>query len=470
MTKNYLRLLLFIVSFVLLPISIQAQAISIERINTEKEANNGTFKAQIDFISESANLIISENGGETIQAPKERSGKYVYTCICDVNDTNKFGFIVGVQGGAVKENALVYIEEGQLLEYEVKVIELPVTIEDIKSINDRMVVPIENTAKIFVTSNYNNLVIESNTGEIVEGPVTNESNTFGYTVTFNLSTPESKEQSRSLIFKAGKEIQEYDLGVLQPKSGKEIAVIVVNEGCYISNMNHITQCFRQGLYYEAYTTYKELLGGDICPNMDSPTAEDNKELEKMKRLAAAHQLSDKYFNMAEKFVSASRWDSAMYYHGEALKYRNLILKSNSSDPYCLEYNKRYDFFKASVPRIVSGRIVDNAKMNSRGENLPLAGVYIVLTEHKRSSKKVNGIEVPSAGKEIGEPQLMGESDSTGNFTVYIPRNTKDTVYQLNFTADKESMGKKSYGFEYVPKDVDKEDKLVIRINPKNVNK
>lgn len=468
--SKYRKFLFFMVLFLFVTAAGSAQVISIEALNTGKQADNGAYKAQIDFISESSNLIIEENGGETVQSPKKRSdGKFVYTCICDVNDTNKFGFNIGVQGGAVKETLSVYIEEKQLLEYAIDVVEIPVSISNITVTNDKMVVPIDNTAKVFITSNYNNLLIESSTGEKAEGPVLNDANTSEYTVIFDLSTPASKEVKRSLTFTAGKTSQVFDLGVLQPKSGKEIAVIILNEACYAHNMNYIRQCFLNGLYYDAYMTYQKLLEENLCPEKPANTKEELAEMANMKRLAAAYQLANKHYATAEKFQAENQWDSAMYYHGEAHKYRNLILKSNPSDSYCLEYNKRYDFFKAEVPRVVSGRILNNARMNAKGENIPVEGAYIIVTEHKRDSKKINNVQVPAAGKETGTPQLVGRSDNEGNFSVSVPRNTKDTVYMLNFTADQESMGKKSYGFQYLPKDTDVERNVVVKITPKSLN-
>jgi len=468
---KYLKISVFIVSILFaLGSRALAQEIMVKPLNTGKEAHAGAFRAQVDIISESPNLIIEENGGETVQPPQQRSdGKYVYTCVCDVNDTNKFGFNIAVQGGATKRTLLVYIEENQLLEYEVDVEEIPVSFGGINVVNDRIVVPIENTAKVFITSNYNNLQVQSDTGEKTEGPVLNETNTFEYTIIYDLSTSESREMERSLTFTAGKASQQFNLGALQPKSGREIAVIVLSEACYIHNKNYIQECFLNGLYREAYETYRKLLEEDLCPDKPADTASDEKEMALMKRLAAAHIMSNQHFIKAEKFEEQNRLDSAMYYHGEAHKYRNLILKSNSADPYCLEYNKRYDFFKAGVPRIVSGRTVDNARMNAQGENIPINGAYVILTEHKRDSKKVNGIQVPAAGRETDVPQLIGQSDANGNFSVSVPRNTKDTVYQLNFTADEESMGKKSYGYKYLPKDADVETNVIVKLTPKSLN-
>lgn len=191
----------------------------------------------------------------------------------------------------------------------------------------------------------------------------------------------------------------------------------------------------------------------------------------MHLLAAAFLKAKSSYEKASGFESEGQQDSCMFYHQEAYKYRNFILKRNPSDPYCLEYNRLYEKFKDNAPRVVSGRVVDNARMDANNRNLPIEGVYIVQSVHRRDTKEINKVSVPWYGNEIDESrrELLGKTDADGNFTVHVKRNTRNEIYVLNFTAN-ENFTDKSYKFIYMPKDADVEKNLNIKISPKGLNK
>jgi len=444
-----------------------AQSITITPLDLTKSYNGNPNTACVEFISKNPNLVIDENNGEAVQSPQKRpDGLYVYTCICDVTDTNKFGFNISAKGKVDKQILKVYIEDKQYFQYQIDV----AGDISVKLLNDMLVIPVENTARAIITSNNDKLKIESLTKEKVEGPELTANNTFQYTVSFDVTTPESRDVDRSLTFSTGtSEDVKYDLGQLSPKKGLEISVIVLVTSCYDQIVNYAKNSFLNGNYKEAYETYRKALADNSCPDKPQDLTEDKAKMELYRKLTIAIQNADVLYKKAEQFGNTQQ-DSALYYQGEAKKFRNYIRKENPSDPYCLEYERYYNDFIQKMGRQISGRVVHNTMMDLQGHNLPIKDVYIILTEHKRETKNINDVQVPQAGKETGNPKVLGQTDANGNFTVYVPYNTKDTIYQLNFTADKEAMmNKTSYRFEYLPKDVDKETNLIVKLTPKNLN-
>jgi hypothetical protein len=459
------KILLLIAALFSFQSLINAQSITITPIDLTRQYDGTGNTARIDFVSLSPNLLIEENAGTPVLAPQKREdGKYVYTCICDVNDTNKFIFNITEKGSVDKvEWQVKRITKNQYFEYEIEVVGI-----EVKILNNFQVVPVANTARAFITSNSNHLEIESLTGEKAEGPVLNANNSFDYTVSFDLTTPESRNIPRSLKFKVDASMASIDLGTLSPKQGVDIAVIVLASSCYPQIINHARQSFLSGNYKEAYDTYQQALQDTSCPDKPQDTSEDSRKMEEQRKLAISIQNGDALFKKAEGFVAQNQIDSAMYYHAEARKFRNFILKANPGDDHVLAQENQYQAFKQRAGRQVSGRVLNNALMDMQGNNLPIEGAYVVLTTHKRDSKKVNGVDVPKAGDEKGKSQLLGQSDAQGNFTVFVPRNTKDTLYQLNFTVDETAIGK-SYGFQYLPKDADLETNVIVKLTPKKLN-
>lgn len=439
-----------------------------------KTFEGGEYEARIDFISNSPELFIEENNGTPGKPCEQRAdGKYIYTFICDVADTNKFGFIISLKGSASSQNLTVVLQEKEHREYQVETEDIPASISEVKIDNMQVVVPKENTAMATITSQYPKLVIRSVTGETAEGPVYNEEKKqFIYTVTFDLSDPAARDIKRVLKLSVNNnDFVEQDLGQLSPKQGVDISVIVIQESCYRSKISQANNCFLNGAYLEAWNIYKKIVETDECPDKPQNLSDDKTKLKEMHLLAAAFLKAKSSYEKASGFESEGQQDSCMFYHQEAYKYRNFILKRNPSDPYCLEYNRLYEKFKDNAQRVVSGRVVDNARMDANNRNLPIEGVYIVQSVHRRDTKEINKVSVPWYGNEIDESrrELLGKTDADGNFTVHVKRNTRNEIYVLNFTAD-ENFTDKSYKFIYMPKDADVEKNLNIKISPKGLNK
>lgn len=439
----------------------------------DKTCDSGEHTARVDFISTNADLLIDENGGTPGEPVQKRGdGKYIYTFLCDVMDTNKFKFNVSVQGVTGTQSVAVFIKEGEFREYGVEVEEISASIGEINVSEQPIVVPKENTAMAIVTSIYPKLYIESVTGEKTEGPNYDEvKRQFTYTVSFDLSSEESRSKVRSLRISANnKDFLTQDLGALSPKQGVDIAVLVIQESCYQQQINMAKNCFLNGAYKDAWQIYKQIVETDQCPDKPSDLAGDKENMTKMHRLAAALIKAHNYYVKAERFQANGEIDSCMYYQAESYKYRNYILKSNASDPYCLEYNRKFDLFKETIPRMVSGKVVDNSRMDRYNRNLPIKDVYIVLSVHERDYKNVNGVKVPAYGKEIDKNlrEYLGKTDEKGLFKVPVKRNTKDEIYVLNFSAD-ENFTKASHEYKYMPKDVDVEADVVVKISPKSLN-
>ncbi|MDR3268183.1 MAG: hypothetical protein LBT83_03855 [Tannerella sp.] len=468
-TKVYVAGLLLLIA-----IPFYGQDIKVTPTDLTKTYQGPKNEAQVDFVSAHPALKFRENNGEETQAPQKREdGKYVYTCICHVENRNKFVFNIIVQGATAEMSLQVYIEEHQHYIYNIDVAEIHATLGDIKMVKPNVIIPTENTSIVTVTTDYNKLIVESITGEKVDGPKLNNNGAVIYEFTFNLSTPESRQIQRGLKFSAdGIDFKTFDLGTLSPKGGKEIAVVVLQSSCYQSNINRAQQSFINGLYAEAYYIYKKIIETDECEDKPSDLSEDKKRLEKMNDLGKVLQHARKCYEKAESFKNDGVMDSCRYYHDEAYKYRNYILKNNSSDAYCLEYNRIYQTFirqEALRTVTVSGKTVNNVRMDVNGNHLPVEGVYIVLSAHKRDTKKVNGVEVPSPGDEIeGERRVLGQSAADGSFSVFVPRNNKKTIYVLHFTADK-NFSPKSYSIDFTPKDDKNTKDLIIKLTPKKLN-
>lgn len=463
-----------------IPYTLWGQSIKVsQESKNEKGCTTYEMKARVIFISPNADLLIDENNGTPMESKTTRlDGQYEYRFICDVTDTNKFKFNIALTGSTSTASVTMFIEEGNELLYTVNVEEVPANISEVKVDPNMLIYPVENKAKATVITTYPKLIVQSGTNESIEGPTYNEeTKQFSYTAIFDLTEPASRSTPRTLKLSAnGKDFVTQELGVLSPKQAVDIAVIVIQESCYQHNISLAQNYFLNGAYKEAYDIYYNLLNTDECTDKPANTEELEEDLKTMKRLTNAYRLSSNLYNKAEKFDKAGEMDSAMYYHGEAYKYRNYILKRNPSDPYCLEYNSKYEQFKLLFPRIVSGKVVDISRMDLNGNNIPLKDVYIVLSEHERDTKKINGIHVPWYGEKVkgSSLELLGKTDEDGKFEVFVKKNRKKSVFVLNFTMDdnpdvnnkKEFRSKK---FIYMPKDVDVEKNLFIKMSPKGLN-
>jgi hypothetical protein len=464
---NIVKMILTLPVLIMVAGSVNAQKIiDVKKIEgTEVKTFAGEpAQGRVDFISESRELKFSENNNEIIRPPQLREdGKYVYTCICDLNDKNKLGINISLLGNVSTQLVSVYIEEGQWLEYNVLIKE---TIR-LQPLETTPFTSIPDSAIVKITSAYNGLIVESTTGETA-APVVNDNQTFDYQLKFYVGTPQSREIERVLLISTSKENKplSYPLGQLTPKQVVEIVAIVLD--CYETQSNIVRQHFMNGNYDAAYSAQKKLVETDDCKDKPTDITEDRKKLAMLKKLANAFRVAGRSYDKAEAFYENNRLDSAMHYHGDAYTYRNLILRDNPSDPYCLEYNRKYDNFVKSLGRILSGKIVNAVRLDMQENALPVESAYIILSEHKKVIK--DGRPVPGDEKEEAR-KIIGESAADGTFMVAIPRNTQTTVYQLNIVTDRADWNNvKSKPYTYFPKDVDAEKNLIIKITPKSVNK
>ncbi|MDR1130283.1 MAG: hypothetical protein LBK96_04815 [Prevotellaceae bacterium] len=467
-SKNTVKTILLAASIWLASSVAEAQVIEIEPVAGEKTFAGQPAQARVDFISRSSDLKFKENAGETVQSPQQRDDSlYVYTCICDVNDKNKFGFNISLSGMVTPQFQSVYIEEGQLLEYNVFVRNIRVRVT-----NDHAVIREENTSLVTLTSASNSLKVESPTAAKVVGPVLNDNQTYDYKVYFELSAPENREREHKLKIFSGDDEAPYEhlLGRLAPKQGIDIAVIVIGRNCYDNQIALAQQHFRNGVYHEARDVYKKLVETNDCSSKPIDLSDEQKKIMQMDSLYRYFLLARHQYNRALDFRKNGLIDSCMHCQAEAFTWRNLILKHNPADPYCLEHNREYYKFVESIGRIVSGKILDNTRMDMQGNNLPVPNTYIVLCTHENKLKKINGVEMPGPGKEKKElRKLLGQTSVDGSFKVSVPRNTAESIYRLIFVASREDYGIASDDFDYVPTDNDVISDLKIRINPKGLN-
>ncbi|NDV65262.1 hypothetical protein [Bacteroides sp. 224] len=450
--------------------SLFAQNMNVTVGKQEEVYKGSKYKARVDFISNSPALIIDENNGEKIEAPVKKDGKYIYTCICDTRDANKFGFNISLKGSTAKRDVAVFLEEGNWMEYLVDVDNSSVQIRVDKD-ESLTVVPIENTAKVIISCKDEKLKVKGNHGEPVKGPVKNEVGTFTYEVIYDLSNPEDRALERivQLSVPGMNRPIDYKVEGLGPKVGIELAVLVIKESCYLDQVSQAQNYTLKGNYLGAYHIYKNLLEGDLCDDKPKdPTADEKKKAE-LEYLAKVLIKAQQEYTKAETFQAQGEWQDARKHHEEAHKCRRVILKSNPSDVYCLEYNRKYDAFQAIAPRTVEGIICDKTRMDVNNKHLPLANAFIVLQAHERDTKTVGGIKVPAAGKVIkGQEKLLGQSDEQGHFSVSVPHNTNEIIYKICFTTS-EGFKSSVYGFEYMPTDQKYTGGLKVLIAPKRIN-
>ena len=428
--------------------------------------------AKVEFISNSADLVIVENNGETVTGPEAVNSQYIYSCKCNVLDTNVFGFVVSVKGGTDTQQINAWIEEGQYFQYLVDVEDIPMSISEIKTTNQMQVVPVENTGKVTVSCKSNQLNIKSNTGESVIGPTLNSLGIFEYVINYDLTNQDSRTINRELIFSVGNsEEQVYTIGNISPKQGIEVAVVVIQESCFRHQLNYANSYFLNGMYKESYYAYKEAME---CSDKPNDVSSYDLKIKNVRKMAGAVIKINEYYDKAVEFHKSGSdipelMDSCMYYFNTALKYSNVILKENPQDPTSLNFKKKYSDFQNYLPREVSGSVLDNVKMDINGKHFPIKGVYILLKCFENETKKVKGQTVTVKGKEIKEKRItLGETDSQGNFKVKVPRNHNNMSYYLCFVED--GYFDNSNVTEYRPTDADIQKNLIIKITPKNINK
>jgi hypothetical protein len=477
---------------------LYGQDIRVTPIDTtafEGQAN----RARVDFISSAANLKITESNGETVEAPLQQDDNmYVYTCICDVKNTNRLKFSITVPGAEARVTQEIYIEEHQRIACLVDV-EIYALLDKIEVIHDRKISEAgENISRITLTTDYNKLTIISNTGEEVKGPQLDANGVVIYTIDFDLTTTESRSVQRGLRISAdrGSNFKEYDLGTLFPPFGKEIAVIVIRNSCYQFNVDLAEKYFKEGHYREAALIYKKLITTDECDDKPSDLSNAQKRLTNMGRAVIRRKNVEDYWRKAEECELLGKMDSFLYYHGEAYKLRNLMLQFNSIDPYCLKYNQLY-LEKMKEYRVIAGWLFYSNKLDMQRNPLPLGDWDILLTTHEMIEERkggINGRVTIRPGKLIrgkdGETfKTAGRSAADGSFSVRIPHNQPETkdqkgiIYVLWFSESAKTDGSQTRAFfqgliermyggvgdadiSYVPKDTPMETGLVLKIHVK----
>ena len=276
--------------------SLSAQ-ITVSLQDKTKTYEGNEYEARVDFISENENLRITEYAGNPVNAPQPTSdGRFVYTCICYVADDNNLTFSVGEQGSAETTQQPVYIEEGQYFTYLVEVEGRKMSIEDIR-LTESPVVPESNTAKVFVSSEYDKLFITSSSGEPVEGPVMTDNGVWRYTITYDMSSPESREIERSIKVAASKKDEpvEFLIGKLQPKSGRDVLVIVMEESCFDYNVRIAKKFHAECAYKEAFLAYKEAFQ---CETKPEDTKAEYQQMRLVNGLARLRIMEQKYWDRA----------------------------------------------------------------------------------------------------------------------------------------------------------------------------
>lgn len=454
--------------FMMMAIAVGAQEIVVTPTHLDKKFAGGKYEAKVEFLTNSNQLVIAENSGTSVTGPSELgNGKFLYSAICNVADDNNFTFTFAEKGTTSQQELTLYIEEGQSYEYEITVEQPPLTIDEIKLVDARQVVPKENTAAITITCESDKLVVKSKTGEPVAGPVLNDKQVYEYTIYYDLSTEESKKSSRILELSIDNQgFKEYEAGVLSPKQGMEIAVKVLQETCFQSAINRANNLYVSGLYREAYFAMKEAIE---CPNKPENTATEEKKLNVMKKLYAAKLRCQESMEKATNYKGINQLDSAMHYYQDSYKFCRAILKVNSGDPYCLKAQSTYEKMKSSLPRVITGQVVNAVRMDAGFNPLPIPHAVITVAAYWVKEKKINGVRSNVAGEEIESYRQTFTADENGKFRILVPRNSLGVIYKVFFT-ENQFFKSGSQATEYTPTNADVQQGLVVKITPSSINK
>ncbi len=434
-------------------ISAQKNVI-VEKVSGSVDGFASSDSACVDFISSSI-LSIRENSGTTIRfLGKDMQNKNLYRAVTYVPDGDKRIFFISSEGG-LAEKVETYLEPGNHLAYNVFVTK----IESIKIEEDKLLVlPIENTAGIFITCKSDKLLVKSETGKLVSAPVL-KNGWYEFTLHFDLSSPESKQTEHTISLSMDGEVYTpFTIGKLNPKEGKSVVVIIMTS-CYEQNIDHANESFRKGIYREAYFAYQRAFE---CNDTPEDISADEKRMKNMQILTAASEQALKKYEQAEQYASREEWEEAMQLYQDAYKLRLGILKMNPTDENCLQYQKRYEDRKKELPRVITGKIIDNVRLDVKGNNIPLANVNIVCKVYKDRDIKDKETKYKREDKEAR--RHLGVTNENGDFRIIVPRDEKGNYHLVVFTKDKNLMGNAD-GFEYIPTDGDVQEGLVIRVTP-----
>ena len=433
--------------------SLSAQ-ITVSLQDKTKTYEGNEYEARVDFISENENLRITEYAGNPVNAPQPTGdGRFIYTCICYVADENNLTFSVSEQGGVETTKQPVYIEEGQYFTYLVEVEGRKMSIEDIR-LTEKSVVPISNTAKVFVSSEYDELSITSSTGEKVEGPVMTDNGVWRYTITYDMSSPESREIERSIKVAASKKDEpvEFLIGKLQPKSGRDVLVIVMEESCFDYNVRIAKKFHAECAYKEAFLAYKEAFQ---CETKPEDTKAEYQQMRLVNGLARLRIMEQEYWDRATNKNTPK--DSVLYYYRKSKSYRKEILEHSPNDVICHAHNDA----EKDLPRIVSGEVRNKAVLDASGKNMPIEGAFVTLCVHERKKDKETGY---TYGKELVDKRQVFRTDRDGKYAIPVPKNTEEIVYVLRFTIGELKEGH-SDPIVFMPTDADTQKLGPVLLTP-----
>lgn len=428
--------------------------ITISLIDKAKSYSGDVMTARIDFYSEESSLVISEYKGTPVSTPvKQADGRYLYTCICDVNDDNQFTFEVKRKGDINNSRQNVYIEAGQFFEYLVEVENPKMAIEDIR-LNETIVVPESNTAKVIISSEYDQLHITSPSGEPVDGPIMTGDGLWRYTISYDMTSPASREIERHVYISTSEKEDPIDflVGRLQPKEGKDIVVVVIEETCFDYNIRIGKKFWAECNYLEAFHSYREAFK---CSTIPHNTQKEYQEMRKVNGLARLQEEELKYWNKARDLNTPL--DSVIFFYRKSKIYRMEILEHSPNDLICHSHENA----EKKLPRIVTGVIRYKGILDASGQNMPIEGAYITLCEHERKKDKEKGY---TTGKEFVDRRQVFRSNASGYFAILVPRNTEDIIYALRFTIGELKQGNTD-PFVFVPTDADTQDIKNILLTP-----
>lgn len=448
------KIILFTIGLLVLN-SVSAQQYIIDTISVSKGYETKADYAFVDFISTNK-LNIRENSGTKINELGTIDGQNHYRAECYVPDGDKQTFAISSEGGT-ETRFTIYLEPKDYNKYEVKVSK----IESIKWEEERrIVVPKENTAAAYISCKSNQLIINTETGTLSPNPEL-KNGWYTYEVFFDLSTPEKKETEHVVNLSVGGAVfVPYLIGKLEPKQGKAIIVLIV-ESCYEQNINHANESFRKGMYSEAHSAYQKAFE---CSDKPTDIVNDEKRMKNMLVLRNATKVAQDKYAEAESFRQQQRWEESLTLYQEAYRLRLGILKMNPSDEYCLQHQKIYEDLKKNLPRKITGKVVNNVRMDSQGNNVPISGIFIIGKVY-RKLKSDGSFDEEDESKAL----LLGETNANGEFQVYLPKNQTGIYHSIVFNEDKHFKGKKNQ-FEYRPTSADIQEGLIVKITPKNINR
>ncbi len=437
-----------------------SQIYQVNKISKSVDGFGPADSACVDFISVNI-LHIRENAGTRVKyLGKRDDGRNQYRAVCYVPDGEKQVFFISSEGG-VETKLSTYLDPHNHEIYDVKVSK----IGSIEFENEKLlVVPKENTAGVYVSCKSDALLIQSETGKLSSESPKLENGWYRYDIFFDLSDPKMKEAEHQIEFSVeDKVFVPFTIGKLGPKEGRSI-IVMVSESCYERNIGHANESFRKGLYSEAYTAYQDAMN---CSDRPTDVAMDRKKMDNMQILTKAIAIARSTYAEAESLRAKEDWLGALTQYQKAQTYRVGILKMNPSDEYCLQYEKIYADLKKTFPREISGKVVDNVRMDMNKQNFPIPNASIMCKVFK--SLKVKGKTEEGVDEMEEMRRILGKTDANGEYKIYLPRNEAGKYYQLVFFDD-DYFRKDTKGVEYFPTDADIQKGLVIRITPKNINK